>query len=463
MVYVAAFLPQDGAEPDRPDAAARGRGGPGAGQPRRVGRPAGRDDAGRGLRARRPTRTCSDEMAAWAIAQPHAAAGLPVHRAGGARRLRLRGHPARVRALRAGPRDPAAAPAPHARGGRLRPRWSSWTPTTSPQLSRTAELAAGAWAGSPRRVRGHASRAAACRRGRAPRGAACAACACTSRWPGRRARPAGGAPARLAAALVRVAPPDRAARRRPGYRVDRARLPRLRLVGVPARRGLPQGDPGRRPDRAVRRARARADRAASATTGAAGSAGCCACAGRTWSSAPCCSRRRRRSRPTGSSRPRSGAWAGWPTSCPIAAPMPAAPRSSPASGSWATCWAGRPPDEVEVYAETADASRAQVRASTLLYRQFLTARGGTAARAPLRRPAPDRAGALPGRRRGPPVLRRAWSTSRRRTPTRNTAGEVLRGDRALRARTRSADAAARAGSGPSWRAQGPQGTVAAPR
>ena len=127
-------------EPDRPDPAARGRGRPGAGQPRREGRPAGGDDARRGI-ARGDLRALLRRDGGLGDRQPHAAAGLPVHRAGGARRLRLRRHPARVRVLRAGPRDPAAAAAAHARRGRLLRRSSSWTPTTCPQLSRTAELA----------------------------------------------------------------------------------------------------------------------------------------------------------------------------------------------------------------------------------------------------------------------------------------------------------------------------------
>ena len=160
------------------------------------------------------------------------------------------------------------------------------------------------------------------------------------------ARPAGGAPARLAPALVRVAAPDRAAGR--GRLSGRgARLPRLRLVGVPAGRGLPQGDPGRRPDRAVRGARARAHLATSATTGAAGSAGCCACAGRTWSTAPCCCRRRRRSRPTGSSRPALGRLGRLAYQLPIAAPMPNAAKLRLLAAAWARVLGGRPPDEVE--------------------------------------------------------------------------------------------------------------------
>ena len=108
---------------------------------------------------------------------------------------------------------------------------------------------------------------------------------------------------------------------------------------------------------------------------------------------------------------------------PIAAPVPHA-----AKLAWfqqmGKVLGGRPPDEVEVYAETL-MQRSQVRASTLLYRQFLTRGAAGAARPSLRRAAPERSGAVPGRQRGPALLRgargRADPTCGRRLPRRGAA------------------------------------------
>ena len=175
--------------------------------------------------------------------------------------------------------------------------------------------------------------------------------------------------ARLAAALVRVAPPDRAARRG-GLPRHRARLPRLRLVGVPARRGLPQGDPGRRPDRPLRRARPRAHLAGRPRLGLLGGLAALPAPagpgrpGRAAVGAPAVPTRPHRPAALG----RVGRLA---YQLPIAAPLPNAAKLRLLPAAWATCSAGARPDEVEVYVATL-LQPSQVRASTLLYRQFLT-------------------------------------------------------------------------------------------
>ena len=123
-------------------------------------------------------------------------------------------------------------------------------------------------------------------------------------------------------------------------------------------------------------------------------------------------------------RPGGGRAAG-PAGLPAAARRAAAVRSQAASlRRWATCSAGAPPDEVEVYAATLAQPLPDARDHAALP-PVPHARARPADRAPLRRAAPDRAGALPGGRRGPALLRgagrRAGAPRRRRVPRRGAA------------------------------------------